>query len=74
MSLEHDPIESTPKYLAVCEAIEEAAWAAVAAAGIEPHAFGSCHAFWAHKKRLLWKHHRLRWRTPSDLNPHVMFD
>ena len=74
MSLEYDPVEDTPKYQAVCARIEDEARSAMQADGLDPDGFGSCHVFWAHKKRLLWKRHRIRWRTPSEMNPYVMFD
>lgn len=36
--------------------------------------FGSCHTFWKHKKKILREEYHIRWRSPQDLNPGVLFD
>ena len=36
--------------------------------------FGSCHTFWKHKKKILREEYHMRWRSPQDLNPGVLFD
>lgn len=72
--LAHDPIEETTAYRRVVAAAEEAAWVAVEAAGIERGSFGSCWPFWAAKQRILREHYGVAWRTPSEMNPGVIFD
>ena len=36
--------------------------------------FGSCHAIWYHRKRLLMEKYGIEWFTPVELNRDVMFD
>lgn len=35
---------------------------------------GFCHLFWRTKKRILWEQYGLAWRTPAEMNPHVLID
>ena len=35
---------------------------------------GSCHTFWAIKKRILRDEYHMMWRSPQDLNPETCFD
>lgn len=34
---------------------------------------GSCHIYWARKKSLL-KEVGIDWKSPSEMNPYIMFD
>ena len=36
--------------------------------------FGSCHTFWKYKKKILLEEYHMRWRSPKDLNPGVLYD
>lgn len=65
---------STEAYRFVLADVERQAWEAIAAAGIEPHSFGSCHAFWPAKQRILLEQHGISWRTPAQMNPNVLYD
>ena len=47
--MRHDPVEDSVPYRATVAQAEAAAWAEVAADGIEPGTFGSCRAFWPAK-------------------------
>jgi hypothetical protein len=33
-----------------------------------------CHEYWAEKKRILKERHGLEWRSPAELNRHIIFD
>lgn len=36
--------------------------------------FGSCHYYWANKKRILKEKYGIDWKSPAELNPHICFD
>lgn len=67
-SLKHDPIEMTDEYLAVIDEIEEKIEKSRRAFG-----HGSCFEVWSLKKSYLLEHD-IEWKTPSELNPRVLFD
>lgn len=68
-----DPVERSHQYLASLETVH-----ARAQAFLEEHelagCLGSCHAFWREKKRILREDYGIDWRSPSEMNPFVMFD
>ena len=68
--LKFDPVERTPEWE---ENIYEAQKEADAAMGDFPRGMGYCHGFWPLLKSALAKR-GIRWQTPSELNPRVMFD
>lgn len=35
---------------------------------------GYCHVFWGHKKNILKKFYNIDWETPSEENPHILYD
>ena len=36
--------------------------------------FGYVHTFWMTKQEILLKEYGIKWRTPAELNHHIMFD
>ena len=38
------------------------------------HLLGFCHIIWRMQKRVLKRDYGINWKSPSDLNPEVMFD
>lgn len=40
----------------------------------ENYRFGDCHGIWHRKKQILLERYHIRWRTPSEMNPDVVFD
>ena len=68
--LKFDPVERTPEWE---ENIYEAQKEADAAMGDFPRGMGYCHGFWPLLKSALAKR-GIRWQTPHELNPRVMFD
>ncbi len=71
--LAHDPIEDDPRHAAVFARIDGEV-DALLADHPQRGAEGFCHVRWAAKKRLLKERHGLDWRSPAELNPHVIFD
>lgn len=71
--LAHDPVEDDPQYAAAFAAID-AEVDALLADHPQRGAEGFCHVRWETKKRLLEERHGIRWRTPAEMNPHVIFD
>lgn len=72
--MKHDPVERTPAYRAVVAEAEELAWRSLEARGFVRQSFGSCHWFWPEKQRILRERFGIRWRTPDEMNPNVIFD
>ena len=35
---------------------------------------GFCYVVWATVQRVLWEKHGIEWKTPSEMNPKVLFD
>ena len=35
---------------------------------------GFCHQLWPTKKRILKEKYNIDWKTPSEMNPDIMFD
>lgn len=70
-SLETDPIEWSAEYESC---IDEAEKEIMKRLKDVPRGMGFCHAYWSEKKRVLLEDYGINWRSPSDLNPKVMFD
>ncbi len=71
--LYYDPIEEDPRYAEVFSKIDAEVDEAL---GITTKGGGRgyIHVIWETKKRLLKHKYNIDWRTPAELNPHVMFD
>ena len=65
-----DPIEETDEYKTRAQELEEEL-----SELMKNHSrFGSCHFYWANKKRILKEKYGIEWKSPAELNPHVCFD
>lgn len=71
--LYYDPIEEDPRHAEVFSKIDAEVNEAL---GITTKGGGRgyIHVIWETKKRLLKHKYNIDWRTPAELNPHVMFD
>lgn len=69
--LRFDPIERTEQWEAMYEQIEAETDAKIDAD--MPRGMGFCHYYWSVKTSVL-KRHGIDWRSPSAMNPRVMFD
>lgn len=72
-ALLHDPVEDDPRHAAVFRTIDGEVKALLAdhpQRGSE----GSVTIYWDTKKRLLREKYGIDWRSPGELNPHVLFD
>jgi len=72
-SVRHDPIEDDPNYQAVISAID-----AEVNENLKHHpmrgGFGFVHIYWQEKKRVLHDKYGIEWRSPAEMNPHILFD
>lgn len=68
--LKTDPVEWTEKYEKVIDAAEKEAYAKLSGM---PRGMGFCHAYWCAKSEALAKR-GIDWRSPSLMNPGVLFD
>ena len=65
------PLDHSKHFAAIIEHVDKLADDETGSAGDET---GSCHLFWAAKKRILKTQFGLDWESPADLNPNVLFD
>ena len=66
----HDPVEDTPEYKAIQKELEEKILQAVG----PRKGLGYCHLYWRAKREILKRDYGIIWRSPSELNPSVIFD
>lgn len=67
----YDPIEDDPKFKSIIEAAEKEVEVELAN---EPKVMGYCHQYWETKKRILKEKYGIDWKSPSEMNPDVLFD
>ena len=68
--LKSDPVEWTKEYEDVIDAADHEAYQHL---GDAPRGMGFCFAYWAEKRNALARR-GIEWRSPSRMNPGVMFD
>lgn len=68
--LQFDPVERTPRWE---EVYYEAERECDRRLGDTPRGMGFCFAHWSTFRQVLAKY-GIQWRSPSEMNPHVMFD
>lgn len=71
--LAYDPVENDPRYTEVFHAID-AEVKDFLAADPDIQRRGSVHIYWDTKKNLLKRKYNIDWRSPAEMNPHVIFD
>lgn len=69
--LRKDPIEWTAEYEEAIDRAEEKAHAELAN---EPRGMGFCFSYWPTLQRILFRDYGIRWRSPAEMNPGVIFD
>ena len=65
-----DPVESTPEYLAIEAELNEKIIKKIGKGGY----LGYCHLYWSIKKTILLEDYGIEWKSPAELNPHILFD
>jgi hypothetical protein len=68
-----DPIENDPAFFETLKLANHDAEAELLATG-HKHGLGWCHLFWSVKKRILKEKYGIDWKSPEELNPHILFD
>ena len=69
--IKHDPQEDDPALKNAFVSTEKQAEQNLVN---HPKGLGFCHMFWREKKRILKEEHDIDWKTPEEMNPHVIFD
>lgn len=69
--LKHDPIEWSARWE---EVIDEADKITYSILTDHPRGMGFCHAYWHTRASILHEQFGIEWRSPSAMNPRVMFD
>ena len=68
--LKFDPVERTPEWEEVCYEVEKECDRRLKG---EPRGMGFCFVYWSVKRDVLSKY-GIDWKSPSFMNPRVMFD
>ncbi|MFM2165511.1 MAG: hypothetical protein RL325_1948 [Planctomycetota bacterium] len=68
-----DPLEDDPSVRPLLKQAEAEATAELAERGITM-CIGYCHLHWATMQRILAEKHGIRWRSPPEMNPDILFD
>lgn len=68
--LRYDEVEDTLRFMEVNAEVE----AKIKRQDGGRRFMGYCHLFWMKKKSILKEEYGIDWRTPSEMNPYVMFD
>lgn len=63
-----DPVEKTKEYKEAMKEVQP-----ILDKEFPTIYMGVCHAIWQRKTELL-KHRGVEWKSPSIMNPHIMFD
>ena len=71
MTINHDPQEDDP---AISVIIEQATREAEENLAGFPKMLGYCHAVWGQTKEILKEKYNIDWKTPAEMNPHILFD
>ena len=69
--LKHDPVEWTQRWEEVIDEADKIAYERLAD---HPRGMGFCHAYWYERAQVLEENFGIIWRTPSLMNPGVIFD
>ena len=69
--LKHDPVEWSTAYEKVTDEVERLVEEQL---DDHPRGMGFCFAYWSAKKHVLRTKFGIEWRSPSEMNPGVMFD
>jgi hypothetical protein len=40
----------------------------------EVRGLGFCHRFWRMKQQILKEKYGINWKTPAEMNPHIIYD
>ena len=71
--MKYDPQETDPKKEKLIEAAEtEAKYSMEQDGTIKLD--GACHILWGRQQKILSEKYGIKWRSPADMNPDVMFD
>lgn len=70
--INRDPVEQSIFYKQIEEELEELMQAEILSG--RPYMMGSCHSIWKRKQQILLERYHIRWRTPAEMNPHILFD
>jgi hypothetical protein len=71
--LKHDPQERDPNKKKLIQAAKVEAEFELNGSGFEGQ-MGYCHVLWGRQQAILRKKYGIKWRTPAEMNPDIIFD
>ena len=72
--IKYDPIEDTEEYKNILDELEEKVNSYMKLHSISNTGLGSCHRYWNIKKEILRRDYNIDWKSPAELNEHIIFD
>jgi hypothetical protein len=72
-SIVHDPIEDEPRYKNIFEVIDSEVDKLLKGHPMRD-SMGFVHVFWKTKKEILKQKYNIDWKSPKEMNPHIIFD
>lgn len=72
-TLAHDPIEDDPRYENVFDKIDSEVDEQLKDHPMKDR-IGFVHFYWNTKKEILKKKYGIEWKSPKEMNPHIIFD
>ena len=66
----YDPVEDTEYYQSIKDELEVLIREKIGAGGY----LGYCHRYWMEKQYILKQKYGIDWKSPSELNPKILFD
>ena len=69
-----DSIERDSRYRDIFAKIDDEVTEALRDSQIKEGDLGYCHTFWHKNKEILRKKYKIRWKTPAEMNPFILFD
>jgi hypothetical protein len=69
----HDPIEDNPEFKNIFATIDSEVHETLKHQPMRG-GMGFCHIFWGTKKKILFEKYGIWWKSPAEMNPHMLFD
>ena len=71
--IKNDAIENSEEYKKIKDELEKKINLKIEIDG-HKKGMGYCHIYWEYKKEILKKDYNIDWKSPAELNPHIIFD
>lgn len=73
-NIKYDLIEDTKEYKEIVNELEKKIDSMMTLLNVSRDVAGACHIYWNIKKNILKEDYNMEWKSPSELNPDIIFD